>query len=150
MSIISLCRLGEWVEVFNDTFCIVHPALTYNFWWPHWYLQPFISIVFLLCPVGQFYCLEKPSTRRRPSSCRNSLKKMYHGKLYQVHLAMSGIQADRVSGDRHLLHTYCTCSRKSNYQSITTTMANWSLLTDIWHEMLTKQGGMARVKEYMS
>jgi hypothetical protein len=31
MSIISLCRLGEWVKVFNDTFCIVHPALTYNF-----------------------------------------------------------------------------------------------------------------------
>ena len=60
MSIISLCRLGEWVKVFNDTFYIVHPALTYNFWWPHWYLQPFLSIVFLLYPVGQFYCLEKP------------------------------------------------------------------------------------------
>ena len=26
MSIISLCRLGEWVKVFNDTFCIVHPG----------------------------------------------------------------------------------------------------------------------------
>jgi hypothetical protein len=22
---------GEWVKVFNDTVCIVHPALTYNF-----------------------------------------------------------------------------------------------------------------------
>ena len=60
MSIISLCRLGEWVKVFNDTFCIVHPALTYNLWWPHWYLQPFRSIVFLLYPVGQCYCFEKP------------------------------------------------------------------------------------------
>ena len=30
MSIISLCRLGEWVKVFNDTFYTVHPALTYN------------------------------------------------------------------------------------------------------------------------
>jgi len=60
MSIISLCRLGEWVKVFNDTFCIVHPALTYNFCWPHWYHQPFRSIVFLLYPVDQFYCLEKP------------------------------------------------------------------------------------------
>jgi hypothetical protein len=28
MPIISLCRLSEWVKVFNDTFCIVHPALT--------------------------------------------------------------------------------------------------------------------------
>ena len=24
MSIISLSRLGEWVKIFNDTFCIVH------------------------------------------------------------------------------------------------------------------------------
>jgi hypothetical protein len=40
--------------------------------------------------------------------------------------------------------TACTCSRKPSYQSITTTMANWSQLTDIWHEMLTKQGGMAK------
>jgi hypothetical protein len=39
-----------------------------------------------------------------------------------------------------VIGTACTCSRKSNYQSITTTMANWSQLTDIWHEMLTKQG----------
>jgi len=41
MSIISLFRLGEWVKVFNDTFSIVYPALIYDFWWPHWYLQPF-------------------------------------------------------------------------------------------------------------
>ena len=49
MSIISLCRLGEWVKVFNDTFCIVHPALTYNFCWPHWYLQLFNSISVISC-----------------------------------------------------------------------------------------------------
>jgi hypothetical protein len=33
-----------------------------------------------------------------------------------------------------VIGTDCTCSRKSNYQSIMTAMANWSLLTDIWHE----------------
>ena len=34
MAIISLFRLGEWVKVFNDTFCIAYPVLIYDCW-PH-------------------------------------------------------------------------------------------------------------------
>ena len=104
MSIISLCRLGEWVKVFNDTVCIVHPALIYNFWWPHWYLQPFRSIVFLLYPVDQCYCLEKPEYSEKTIVLSQFTEKMHHIQLYRVHLAMSGIQAHTVSGDRHWLH----------------------------------------------
>jgi hypothetical protein len=59
-SLFMTYHTSAWVKVFNDTFCIVHPALTYNFCLPHWYLQPFRSIVFLLYSVDQFYCLEKP------------------------------------------------------------------------------------------
>jgi hypothetical protein len=131
MSIISLCRLGEWVKVFNDTFCIVHPALTYNFWWPHWYLQPFLSMVFLLYLVGQFYCLEKPEYSEKTIVLSQFTEKMYHIKLYRVHLPWTGFKLIGLV----VIGTDCTCSRTSNYHSITTTMANWSLLTDLWYEM---------------
>jgi hypothetical protein len=81
MPIISLCRLGEWFKVFNDTFCIVHPALSYNFSWPHWYLQPFLSMVFLLYLVGQFYFLEKPEYSEKTIVLSQFTEKMYHINL---------------------------------------------------------------------
>jgi len=101
MSIISPWHFGEWVKVLNDTFCIVYPALIYNFWWPHWYLQHFLSIVFLLYLVGQFYCLEKPEYSEKNIFRSQITEKMYHIKLYRVHLAMRGIQAHSASGDNH-------------------------------------------------
>jgi hypothetical protein len=70
------------------------------------YLQPFLSIVFLLYLVGQFYCLEKPEYSENTIVLSQFTEKMCHIKLYRVHLAMSGIQAHRVSGDRHWLHMY--------------------------------------------
>ena len=105
MAIISLFRLGEWVKVFNDTFCIVYPALIYDCWRPHWYIQPFISIVFHFYQhVGQLYCLEKPEYSEKAIVLSQVVEKMYYIKLYRVHIAMSGIQTHSVSVDMHWWH----------------------------------------------
>jgi hypothetical protein len=105
MSIILLLRLGEWVKVFNDTFCIVYPALIYDCWRPQWYLQPFISILFQCYHhVGQFYCLEKSEYSEKIIVLSQTTKQMYHIQLYRVHLVMSGIQTHSISGDRYWLH----------------------------------------------
>ena len=107
MSIISLLRLGEWVKVFNDTFCIVYLALIYDCWRPHWYLQPFISILFQFYHhVGQFYCLEKPEYSEKTIVLSQVTEQMYHIQLYRVHLVMSGIQTLSISGGKHWLHLY--------------------------------------------
>jgi hypothetical protein len=63
--------------------------------------QPFRSILFLLYLVGQFDCLEKPEYSEKTIVLSQFTKEIYHIKLYRVHLAMSGIQAHRVSGDMH-------------------------------------------------
>jgi hypothetical protein len=105
MAIISLFRLGEWVKVFNDAFCIVYPALIYDCWRPHWYIQPFISIVFQLYHhVGQLYCLEKPEYSEKTIVLSQVAENMYHIQFNRVHIAMSGIQTHNVSGDRLWLH----------------------------------------------
>jgi hypothetical protein len=68
--------------------------------------SPFLSIVFLLYLVGQFHCLEKLEYSEKTIVMSQFTEKMYHIKLYRVHLAMSGIQDHRVSSDRHWVHMY--------------------------------------------
>ena len=134
MSIISLLRLGEWVKVFNDTFCIVYLALIYDCWRPHWYLQPFISILFQFYHhVGQFYCLEKRSTRRKPSSCRKSLNKCIIYSCIEYTLSWAGFKLLALV----VASTDCTCIGKSHYQMMTITTSPWFLLTNVCCEMCT-------------
>jgi hypothetical protein len=61
----------------------------------------FLSIIFLLYLVGQLYCLEKPEYSEKTIVMSQFTEEMYHIKLYRVHLAMSGIEGHRVSGNRH-------------------------------------------------
>ena len=147
MSIIWLCRLGEWVKVFNDN--VVHCPSCFDL---QLLLTPLVSSTF------SFNSISVISSRSvllfgetgvlgedyRPVAIHWNKCIMESCIEYILPWAVFKLIGLVVIG------TACTCSRKSNYQSITTTMANWSQLTDIWHEMFTKQGGMAHLKEYMS
>jgi hypothetical protein len=57
-----------------------------------------ISRIFRLYRGSQFYWWKKPENT---TDLSQGTDKFYHIKLYQVHLAMSGIQTPNFSGDSH-------------------------------------------------
>ena len=73
-------------------------------WLGLWGLTP-LSTIFQLYRGGQFDWWKKPEyAGRKPPTCHKSLTKHYYIMLNRLHLAMSGIRPDNVSGDRHRFH----------------------------------------------
>ena len=82
-----------------------------------WCLMP-LSTIFQIYRGSQFYWWRKPEFRRKPSTCCMSLT-TFITMLYQAYLAWAGLELTTLV----VIGTDCICNCKSNYHTITTTMA---------------------------